>query len=150
MLPHRYAPLTLTAAKRLKRMARGTGLNRIVICHSFGGKVALKVLSQPDFPVRALIMIAPLYRWPFSDQFPFWSEYINFWQVKQNCPKIIVIHSQDDGLVPIRNSEALVDKCQAFGIDVELIRLTDCGHFAPRDNCFELPEVIRIFDTLNS
>ncbi|HSI20683.1 MAG TPA: alpha/beta fold hydrolase [Verrucomicrobiae bacterium] len=147
-LPYTWAPSTVLGVRLALQKAKELPGPKVIVCHSFGGKVALKALSENDLPIDGLIMVAPLYRWPLSKWFPFWKDYVNFEQLKKNCPRIIVIHSKDDNLVPFLNSLELVRKCKEYGIEVEFCVHQTSGHFDPKSHCFELPEVVEAYEKI--
>lgn len=147
-LPHSLIPITRSGVSRLTRIASGVVGPRILIAHSFGAKVALKALSRSDFQVDAAIFVAPLYCWPLGSWFRLWRNYIDFERLQRNCPRVRVVHSRDDRLVPFRNGEELVRLCATHGIDSQLIAVDGRGHFDPTNGCRELPEVLGLIDSL--
>lgn len=147
-LPHQPVPITWTAVRRLRRMAAELSGPQVIICHSFGGKVVLKALSEGKISVDALIMVAPLYRWPLTDKVCIWRNYVDFAKLKENCGKIYIIHSSDDKLVPFNNGAELARRCVQSGIPIEMCPVNGKGHFDRKNNCLELPEVLQIYDML--
>lgn len=149
-LPHYWLPLTSTGVFRLKQMIKDMPAPRTLICHSFGAKVALTALSKGEIQVDGLVLVAPVYRWLFGMWFKLWGNYLDFDQIKASCRKVIIIHSRDDQIVPFQNAEELVKLCQTHSISVEFWASDGRGHYDPKNNCYELPEVIEAFEQLSS
>lgn len=147
-LPHRSAPLCLTAQRKLEKWAKTAEHPRLLICHSFGAKVALKALSKTNFYFDIVVLVAPLYRWPFGEWFRLWPDYVDFENLRKNCGRLLILHSKDDKLVPIANGVKLALKCRDHGINIAFHPFDERGHFAPGDGCFEIPELLEILDQL--
>lgn len=50
------------------------------------------------------------------------------WQASPGDPPFLIIHGEEDGLVPIAQSEALAEALAAAGVPVELVRVRHAGH----------------------
>lgn|GEM_PF-5174801 len=146
-IPHawRYLPQCGKAVAMCQELVPDPDERTIICAHSYGARVACEYVSSLNRPIGGLILIAPLYRWAFQAWLPIVKPRWSPLQVRNNCRHIRVIHSADDYLVPYRNGQVISQLLQA-----PLLTLVNHGHFAPRDNCFELPVGLQAFDTIQS
>jgi acetyl esterase/lipase len=54
--------------------------------------------------------------------------------VDKNDPPFLIMHGEDDRVVPINQSEELDQALRAAGVDVTLVRIPDAGHGGPGFN----------------
>lgn len=140
-MTHYLFPLTEPTVRRAERMAAELGGAPVIVAHSFGGKVALKGLSDGRLQASVLILVAPLYRWPLGPWFRWWNEFADFDRVRERCGRMVVLHSREDRLVPFQNGAELARRFQEAGGEAQLLEFEGRGHFDPAAKCFELPEV---------
>ena len=95
--------------------------------HSLGGTFLLRLLERgvkikAAFLVAASAGIMPLKNW--KTDLPFTKKPFNWAEIRKNCPKFVVFHSDNDPYVGITNSELLVKELGA-----EFVFVKGAGHF---------------------
>lgn len=101
--------------------------NSIVIGHSLGMPFLLTVLEQ--YKVDAAFFVGGFYTIPKGSQFyegakTFVEKEFDFDEIKRNCKKFVIFHSDNDPYVSLRRAELLA---RELGVQVSLIR--GAGHF---------------------
>lgn len=89
----------------------------ILVAHSLGSIVALKVLEKLQTPIRKLILVCPPYPQNLSeeniiDRQALWGEF-RIPKILKNVTEIVVIEDIEDHVVPVPEQEAVAELLQA-------------------------------------
>ncbi len=111
------------------------------IAHSLGAIAVLKYLEKINKKIKGVIFIAPyvINEKKYKTLSSFYSRGIDWSKVDKNCNKFFTIFSDDDTFVSLDQYLYMKDKT-----DVELIMVSDKGHFSDDDKIKELPELYNI------
>ena len=110
--------------------------------HSIGGWNIVRLLDRHDArePFAGVVMVAaPAYYLHYPDLVDFFTEPVSWDRVRAGARAFTVICAPDDRVLapdPIAHGRALRD-----ALDAKLIVLPGGGHFAPFDDCVDLPEL---------
>lgn len=97
--------------------------NTILLGHSLGSVVALKILEKLNKPIKKLILVAGFsqpgfkdHERPFEKKFP---EKFDFNKIKGNVKEILFLRAKNDSAVPSERADYLKDKLGGEIIDLE-------------------------------
>jgi len=118
------------------------GNNVLLIGHSLGGIFLAKYLSENVFPkkIEALFLIAA----PFTEAGESLGDFKlgdNLEGISKQVDKIFILHSKDDPVVPISDSDEYANRLP----DAELVLFEDKGHF----NTEEFSGLVYLIKALN-
>ncbi len=106
-------------------------LNRdtIIIGHSLGPAFLLSILEKLNQPIKAAFFISGFVGLLGNKDFDkinktFVDKEFHWQKIKQNCPKFLIFHSDNDPYVPLEKAEQL-----AKILGVEVIIVKNAGHF---------------------
>ena len=146
-LPNSNKPNTKTYNKFLLANPRfAFDENTVLIGHSSGAVEILSLLQH--LPVGTTIKAAILVS-AFKDNLKIpalnglFAEPFDFELIKQHCPNITFVHSDNDSLSPLKGAQYLADKTGG-----NLITIEGQGHFhADQENQYkQFPEIIEVID----
>lgn len=60
-----------------------------------------------------------------------------FFYVNENTPAVIIAHSENDLVVPVRCAKRLYDKLKSLGVMTDYVDMENCGHSETMDNVEE-------------
>jgi uncharacterized protein len=100
----------------------------IVVGHSLGAAFLLGILERRDRPIRAAYFVSgfvgPLNNPTFDSLNSTIADRRFDWQrIRKNCPKIYVLHSDNDPYVPLQKAK---DLAKDLAVEVTLVK--DAGH----------------------
>lgn len=139
-IPLNWLPTTWLAVPSLKKQLGDLNEDTVIICHSFGALVLLKLAPHLRGRARHVVFIAPLVRKATLTK---WLKIT--WKValrtsiRHRAKDFTVIHSKDDKLVPFENGAEL-----AQFLGAKMIAHETSGHFCPADGITEIPDVEKI------
>ena len=111
----------------------------IVVGHSLGGLLALRLLERPDTPaVHAVITVGSpfaIVRTRCKSLCEFLAGGLNAELLRHKADRFLVVHAEDDRVVPISHARRYADALHG-----ELRRSKDGGHFMDH----EAPFVLRV------
>ncbi len=108
-----------------------------LIGHSLGCAAILRYLETIHTQVGGAVLVAgPSDNMKLSFIKSFFEKEFDFEKIKHNCRKFVVIHSDNDRIVPINHAYALKEKLNA-----KLI-LEHKGHFTSMEGVKELPSLL--------
>lgn len=119
----------------------------ILIGHSRGGVAVLRWLEQqPEhLKISKVILIStgsgfPPETYKSENSKGFYTpKGYDFDAIKQHCDDFVVIHSQDDPVVPFAAGEE-----NAKGLNARFIQFKNRGHFDANSNTTEFPELLNV------
>ncbi|HEY5442841.1 MAG TPA: leucine--tRNA ligase, partial [Candidatus Saccharimonadales bacterium] len=109
--------------------------NSVLLGHSLGSPVALKVVEALDKPIKRLVIVAGFAQPKFLDKKRPFEESFG-WQfdwdkIKQNVGEIVILRAENDTRVPQERSQSLVDNLGGTLIDFIAEKDHACGKHEP-------------------
>ena len=100
----------------------------IVVGHSIGATFLLTVIENLDKPIKAAFFISgctgSIGNPTFDKLNETFTRDFDWKKIRNNCPKFLIFHSDNDPYVPLQKAENL---CKNLG--VKLILIKNAGHF---------------------
>ncbi len=138
-MPHPEKPVLQEWIDVLEKLMDGVE-DIILIGHSLGCRAILKFTENHS--VRGIILVAArVGKSKFKELEQFYEKDVSWKKVKKNCRKIVGIYSDNDPLVPLRDTESLRKKLGA-SILIEHGK----GHLGGDSGVKELPSVVDTVD----
>lgn len=109
-----------------------------LIGHSVGANAILRYVAglPPEEKVGGIVLVGGLIVTPKNKLLEFIKDKIDFQKIKKHIvEKIVVIHSDNDPIVPMSDAELVRDN-----LDAELIVVPGGWHFVDADGWTELPQ----------
>lgn len=143
-MPETKLPKFTDWLSKLQKIAGKPDKNLYLIGHSLGCITILRYLEslKKDEKIGGVVLVAG-----FTDNLgckeieSFFKTPIDFEKIKNHCSKFVVIHSDNDPYVSLKEGEAFKEKLGA-----KLIVKHKMGHFSgeieDEEHCLQLPEVI--------
>jgi len=130
---------TLKDWKRSVSKACKIDKDTIVIGHSLGSVLALKIAESLDVKIRSLILVAGWDYWDLTPEHKtFFAKPVNHKKIINHAGKIIVIHADNDPYVTAWQAGEFAKRLKAI-----FILLKNKGHFTKDDGITKLPEVVK-------
>ena len=153
-MPNTSEPEMNAWTSKLKKIARNTDKNMILIGHSVGCQTILRYMEKlsEKVKIKKCIFVAPwmhLDKQTIEDEGPEvveiarpWMETpINWKKVKKHCKNFVCIFSDNDYYVPLSDS-----KLFKKNLNAKIIILKKKGHFIEYDKVFKLPEILQYIE----
>lgn len=109
--------------------------NTVLLGHSLGSVVALKVLETLDQPIKRLILVAGFAQPGFLDgERPFEKSFdwqFDFKKIKNNVREIVILRAKNDSYVPPERADYLAKKLNASIVDFVAEAHHVCGQQEP-------------------
>lgn len=124
--------------------------NTVLVGHSLGSVVALKVLEKIKRPIKKLVLVAGFAQPKFKDKKRIFEDKFDwkfdFEKIKKNAKDIIVLRASNDSAVPHERADFLKHKLNAKIINFTAQNDHACGEQEPEilNNCVEK---IKVFTT---
>jgi predicted alpha/beta hydrolase family esterase len=117
--------------------------NAIVVGHSLGVPFLLSVIEKSNVKINAAYFVAgfaDLLNIPKFDLInsTFIDKPFRWEKIKQNCRKIVVIHSDNDPYIPLPKA---VDYAKNLGVNVSLVK--SAGHFNAKNGFTSFPFLLQ-------
>ncbi|MBI2663303.1 leucine--tRNA ligase [Candidatus Woesearchaeota archaeon] len=118
--------------------------NTVLLGHSLGSVVALKVLEKLNKPIKKLVLAAGFCEPKFKDKKRPFEERFNwkfdFEKIKNNIQSVIILRARNDSAVPAERSDKIKEKIGGIIIDFEAEDDHICGNKEPEvlKNCLNL------------
>ncbi len=114
---------------------------RVIIGHSLGGSLALRMLEQNwKNPIDLAIIVASTSQDSHPEEIKnYFTTPLNFEKIKKNCKKFILIFSDND---PYISAEIGPYYQHQLGENAELFMIHNAGHFMKRDGYEEFPMLL--------
>jgi|GEM_PF-5230899 len=132
----------------LKNASANNPSETLLIGHSIGGTALLRMLESTDKQFAGLIMVSTA---GFDLGYPalkdFFEGEFNYNKVLENTQNITTFYSPNDQVLapdPIKHANVFLTNLNA-----KTIILNNRGHFAPFDNCTEIPELLEEIEIRN-
>lgn len=100
--------------------------NTVIVTHSLGGALALKLLSSGKFKTNKLVLVAPASTPNFKDKkrpgvenFCDWK--FNYTKIKNSVGEITILSDKNDPIIKIEDTKRLTNKLGARLIETELL-----------------------------
>jgi len=128
--------------------------NSIIVAHSLGGILAMKMLEENNLKIKKLFLLAPIFNLNNS-KLPELKDYlkrkINFQKIKKLVDEIVILKPQTDHLIPDQDLTQLAKKMNAKVIQIQKSK----SHFINDKNDLILKEIqkeiwIQDSDTLDT
>lgn len=136
--PNAGHPTPETWYPELEKYKADIGPDSILIGHSLGGAILLRLLEMLDVRVKAVFIVAaPIGVLPikyYETDKPFIENSFDWKKIKNSSKYFCVIHSPDDPLVSFGNGEKI-----ARETDAEFISIPHAGHFNTSAGYTEFP-----------
>ena len=127
--------------KTLKEAAADKPSETLLIGHSIGGTALLRMLQSTDQQFAGLVMVSTA---GFDLGYPalkdFFEGEFNYEKIKQNTGFVTTFYSPNDQV--LAPDPVLHAKTFLTNLDAKTILLHNRGHFAPFDNCTDIPELL--------
>ncbi|OGF20659.1 hypothetical protein A2316_03900 [Candidatus Falkowbacteria bacterium RIFOXYB2_FULL_38_15] len=112
----------------------------IIVAHSLGGVLAMKMLAENNLKAKKIIMVAPPAKTEFKDgkkrpaveEFCDWK--FNYSKIKKAVGEVVVIADKEDSVVPIEQPKEIATELNAKFVEV----VAPAPHF----NCVEAPMIL--------
>ncbi|MEI7818668.1 MAG: alpha/beta fold hydrolase [bacterium] len=136
---HQGRPDMQTWMEQLEEAAGQLNSNSIVIAHSLGCWLALRMLEnfEATKSIAAGYLVAGFYDAPRPEASKFFSPEPNWVQLKEVCPSWNCILSQDDLIVTPDRTERL-----ALKLGADVVRLEEYGHFLGSRGMARFPQLL--------
>ncbi len=116
-LPSSGHPNLVAWMQSAKQSMNSVDENTILIGHSLGGTLALRILEQLSCTVRACFLVAPVSEIMGNDFDSLVSTFINHafrWaEIKNHVKTIKVFHADDDPYIPLSHARSLANNLDA-------------------------------------
>ena len=150
-MPNPDQPRIMDWVNRLRELVRTPDKETYFVGHSVGCQTILRYLQTADKPVGGALFVAPwlsLKNLESAEEKqiakPWLENPVDFGRVKQNCPKMCAIFSDDDPCVPLEENVSQFKQMLNAKIVVEKLM----GHFTQDDDVVELPIALKEFQAL--
>jgi len=124
--------------------------NTVLLGHSLGAPVALKVVEALDHPIKKLISAAGFIEPDFSDhERPFAKTFdwrFDFKRIKKNARSIVYLRAKNDTAVPGIQTDRMREKLGGRIVDFEAADDHICGEIEPETLAACVP-IVRVFTT---
>lgn len=148
--PETEAPKESLWVPKLAEVVGQPSEDLYLIGHSVGCITILRYLEtlRPGEKIGGAVMVAGFTDdLGFKELTNFFTEPINFGEIKKHCPKFIGIYSDNDPYVPLKSADVYKEELGA-----EITIKHNMGHFSgPIENeesCIELPDVVSAVSSL--
>ncbi len=123
--------------------AEGLGTNDIVVAHSLGCFLALRLLESGQIkePIRKVLLVSGFYDAPNDSASKFFEPEPNWRHVHEQSQEFICVGSNDDTIVTPDRTRRLAHK-----LDAKLVMLADKGHFLGSRGMATFPELLELID----
>ena len=120
--------------------------NTVLVGHSLGCTAILNYLNQSSvhYKFKAIVLVAPFVRDIGIEEInDFINKDLNWDRIKKKVDKIVVVHSQDDKVVPITEGKYVANKLNA-----EMMEVEDYQHFSGGEGVTEAPPVLEAIEAI--
>jgi predicted alpha/beta hydrolase family esterase len=140
LLPDPEDPHYEPWSRALGELIAGTDEPPIVVGHSLGGSVILKLLAESDRPVAidGLVLVATPF-WGQSDWEAEWALPKGWPDESTELPRTFLFHSRDDEEIPVTHLERYAERLP----QANAVPLDGNGHLFDRGDLTEILEAIR-------
>lgn len=128
----------LPALLSVWNLQESSGKKRVLIGHSLGGSLVLRMLEQDwEQPIDMAIIVASTSQDSHPEEIKnYFAAPLDFEKIKKNCKKFILIFSDND---PYISAETGSYYQHQLGENAELFMIHHAGHFMKRDGYEEFP-----------
>jgi predicted alpha/beta hydrolase family esterase len=136
-MPNTNHPQALAWVDYLQELIGAPNEDIILVGHSLGAITILKYLNGllEAEKIGGVILVAGSTQNPgFLELDGFFVEPLDFEKIKKTCDNFVVIHSDNDPVVPVEMGKAMSDNLQA-----EFILMPGLGHLNAGNGLFQLP-----------
>lgn len=136
-------PLLQRWNEQVARGAEGLGGNDIIIAHSLGCFLALRLLEGGFIkePIRKVLLVSGFFDAPNDSASKFFEPEPNWQSIRTLSAEFICIGSSDDAIVTPDRTRRLAHK-----LDAKLIMFADKGHFLGSRGMATFPEILELID----
>ena len=134
--------------KILNKTIKSPTNNTVLVGHSLGCPAILNYLNQSSMhhKFKAIVLVAGSVRDVGIEEVnDFINKDLDWDGIKKKVDKIIVIHSQDDKVVPIIEGRYIAKK-----LDAEMIEVEDCQHFSGGEGATEAQPVLEAIENIEN
>jgi predicted alpha/beta hydrolase family esterase len=141
--PHPEAPHPKTWYPVMESLLPEINQDSIIIGHSLGCIIALRLLERCSSPVHQTILVAPPLGIPpikfIEGDSPFIEGGFSWEKIQKNAGRCIVFHSDNDPFISIENGEECARK-----LGVELTFVPNAGHFNAAAGYTSFPSLLEL------
>lgn len=128
----------LPALLSIWNLQEATDQKRVIVGHSLGGSLVLRMLEQDwKNPIDLAIIVASTSQDSHPQEIKnYFTTPLDFEKIKKNCKRFVLIFSDND---PYISAETGPYYQHQLGGNAELIMIHNAGHFMKRDGFEEFP-----------
>ncbi len=149
-MPHPFLPDVVEQARFVLDKIKFDE-NTILLGHSLGSVVSLRILEQLKTPIKKLILVAGLMEPKFKDKERMMAKYLmswkfNFDKIKKNAGEVVLLEDTNDVLIPSGEADTLQAHLGGSVFKLEAEKSHFCGRVEPTvlEHC---TDQIKIFTT---
>jgi uncharacterized protein len=117
--------------------------NTLIIGHSLGAALAMKLVENLDFSIEQLVLVAAWDFWDLTKEHEtFYAGGLNHKKIIQNSHKRTLVLSDDDPFIPTCNEYQAEEMKKRF--EAELITIKNGQHFREEDGFIKFPQLLEI------